>query len=58
MASPNAPVTSTQLIERHSKARVVKASSKVFTWPSAIGVRYSRQMTDADAVAAQVKKYR
>lgn len=22
------------------------------------GVRYSRQMTDADAVAAQVKKYR
>lgn len=61
MASPNAPKSSAQLIREHSTARVTCPSRKRFiTGYNHLNhlPEFSRQMTDADAVAAQVRTYR
>lgn len=55
MASPNNPKSSAQLIREHSTARVLVAAQ---VHPLLTKVRGIRTMTDADAVEAQVQKYR
>jgi hypothetical protein len=52
--------TAAALIAEHSTARVLHASAKtsITGFDSLIGMpQMSRRMTDADALAAQVKKY-
>jgi hypothetical protein len=61
MASPNNPKSSAQLIREHSKARVVTPSRKMFVtgWDQLTGKpnKFSREMTDADAVESMARKF-
>jgi hypothetical protein len=61
MASPNNPKSSAQLIREHSTARALYPSKKKFITGHDVltGMpKFSRAMTDADAIEAQARKYR
>lgn len=61
MTSKNNPKTNEELIREFSQARVVTPSRKVFAtgWDPVTGQpnKFSRQMTDADAVETMARRY-
>ena len=62
MASKNSPTSSAELISRHSKARVLVAIQKRFPMEfnaiTGLPSKFSRELTDDDAVDSMIRKYR
>lgn len=61
MASPNAPKSAAELIREHSHASVIEVSRKQFSLgidPITGELRFSRMLTDEDAVESLVRKFK